>query len=78
MLQGMMTTGSYRSAGTGNIFTKAKKTTTNGYTMYSIAGIGYGRSNFTNPISFTFPKITLPNFSVNQQKTSRVAKAKRQ
>lgn len=76
MLQGLTPAGSYRSSGSSNIFSKATKSTSNGYTIYSIAGIGYGTIDYSTPINFTVPKITippitLPKISVSTPKTNR-------
>lgn len=67
MTLGLQTGGYYASsASSGNIFSKAKKTTKNGYSLYTIDGIGYGSGFFENttfglklpPIDFSVPRFT--------------------
>ena len=58
-------TNNYSMPSTGNIFSKAKKTTQNGYTLFSIDGIGYGRNyTYTSPLNFTF---SLPTFTTSSK-----------
>ena len=78
MLQGLMPVGSYRSTGKGNIFSKAKKSTSNGYASYTIAGIGYGSNYYRSPINFAFPPITIPKISVSLPKINKATIAKQQ